>query len=125
MAMQSNGDASCICDIWISPSCLRRYHFLLPTPMAHNGHAVAEIDAPPPISQHVVDEIVSNLSNGMTSIEHLQERVKTFIISASSNPTAMHGNDQIYYPSEFDVFRQVYWLYKLEQVSFVTMQGSE
>ncbi len=85
-------------------------------PMAHNGHAVAEIEGPPPLSRHVVDEIVSSLSSGMASIDHLQERIKTFIIGTSSNPAALHASDQMYFPSEFDIFRQVYWLYKLEQV---------
>ena len=30
-----------------------RYHFVLPTPMAHNGHAVSDIDTPPPLSRQV------------------------------------------------------------------------
>lgn len=92
-----------------------RYHFLLPTPMAHNGHVIAEVDGPPPITQQVVDEIAVHLSNNITSIEALRERIKTFVISTSSNP-ALHANDPAYYPSEFDIFRQVYWLYKMEQV---------
>jgi hypothetical protein len=92
-----------------------RYHFLLPTPMAHNGHVIAEIDGPPPIAQAVVDEIAAHLGNNVTSIEALRERIKTFVISTSSNP-ALQANDPAYYPSEFDIFRQVYWLYKMDQV---------
>lgn len=92
-----------------------RFYFIFPTPMAHSGHAVPEIDGPPPIAQQVADEIVTHLSNGVTSVSNLSERIRNFVLTTSSNP-ALHANDPMYCPSDFDIFRQVYWLYKLDQV---------
>ena len=92
-----------------------RYHLLLPTPMAHNGHVIAEIDGPPPIVQQVLDEIIAQLGSGMTTVSVLHERIKNFVITTSSNPS-LYANDPMYCPSDFDIFRQAYWLYKLGQV---------
>lgn len=92
-----------------------QYHLLLPTPMAHNGHVIADIDGPPPIVQHVLDEIIAQLSNGVTTVSVLHERIKNFVITTSSN-LSLYANDPMYCPSDFDIFRQVYWLYKLGQV---------
>lgn len=92
-----------------------RYHFLLPTPMVHNGHNIADIEAPPPIAQQVLDEIITHLNSGVTSVSGLREHIKNFVMTKSNNPV-LHANDSMYYPSEFDIFRQMYWLYKMGQV---------
>ena len=93
-----------------------RFHFLLPTPMAHNGHAVADIDNPLPVAQQVLEEIVTQLSNGITGIIQLRDRIKNFVITTYGTEATLHANDPMYCPSEFEIFRQVYWLYKLGQV---------
>ena len=89
-----------------------RYYFLLPTPMAHNSHAIPEIDTSPPLVQQVSDEIINQLSRGVTEIAHLRDHVKTFVDTTLGADAALHVNDPSYYPSEFDIFRHVYWLYK-------------
>lgn len=99
-----------------STKAQERYHFLLPTPMAHNGHPVAEIDTPPPVSQPVLDEIVNQLGSGITTIGQLRERIKNFIYTTYGTEPSMHPNDPMYCLSEFEIFRQVYWLYKSGQV---------
>ncbi len=94
-----------------------RFHFLLPTPLAHNGHMVSDIEGPLPIGQQVLDEIVSQLSNGVTSIVQLQDRVKNFVVTTyGTDPGSIHSGDPTFCLSEFDIFRQVYWLYKMGQV---------
>lgn len=89
-----------------------RYYFLLPMPMAHTGHTVPEIEAAPPIAQAISEEIIIQLSNGVTDILQLQEHIKNF---ANVN-FAADVNDATFFPSEFDIFRHVYWLYNTGQV---------
>ena len=91
-----------------------RFHFLFPTPMAHNGHPVAEIDGPPPVTQPVMDEILTQLNTKVMSIPVLCEHVKNVLLAAGEGQPL---TEPIYFPTEYDIFRQVYWLYKLEQVS--------
>lgn len=93
-----------------------RYFFLLPTPSAHCGHTVTDIEPPPTISQHVSDAILSQLSNGVTDIVQIREHSKSGIDSIFGAEAALHINDPSFLPSEYDVFRQVYWLYKTGQV---------
>lgn len=89
-----------------------RYYFLLPTPMAHSGHQVPEIEAAPSIAQAISDEIITQLSNGVTDILQLQEHIRNF---ANVN-FASDVSDSTFYPSEYDIFRHVYWLYNTGQV---------
>ena len=94
-----------------------RIHFLLPTPVAHIGHIVPEIDGPAPIDQQVLDQIIHELGNGVTGIVQLRDRIKNFIITRSVTDSSIHNmTNQMYCPTEFDIFRQVYWLYKMGQV---------
>ena len=89
-----------------------RYYFLLPTPMAHSGHVIPEIESTPPIAQAVSDEIITQLSNGITDILQLQEHIKNFVnINFTTDIT-----DTTFFPTEFDIFRHVYWLYNMGQV---------
>ena len=93
-----------------------RYYFLLPTPLSHNGHPVPEIDGAPPLSQLVCDEVINQLSRGVTDIIQIRDHIKTFCDSSFGAEAALHSNDSMYYPTEYDVFRHVYWLYKSGQV---------
>ena len=93
-----------------------RYFFLLPTPMAHSGHEVAELEATPHISQPVSEAILGQLSNGVTSIVQIRKHCKNIVDDLFGTEAALHANDPSYFPSEHDVFRHVYWLYKAGQV---------
>lgn len=93
-----------------------RYFFLLPTPMAHSGHMVAEIESTPHITQPVSDAVLSQLSNGVTSIVKIREHSKSMVNRLLGTEASLHGNDPAYFPSEYDIFRHVYWLYKAGQV---------
>ena len=99
-----------------SSKARERYHFLLPTPLAHNGHTVADIVSPPPVSQLVMDEIVNQLSNGITAISQLLERTKTFIFTTYGTESTLNPSDPMFCLSEFDMFCQVFWLYKTGRV---------
>ena len=93
-----------------------RFYFLLPTPLAHSGHAVPEVDAAPVFIQPVTDEIMNQLNRGVTEIIHIRDQVKAFVDATFGAEGALHVNDAAYYPNEFDIFRHVYWLYKTGQV---------
>ena len=93
-----------------------RYYFLLPTPMAHGGHAIPEIEGALPIAQTVSEEIINQLSNGVTDIAVLRDHVKNYVNSSYGTEVTLHVNDPTYFPSNFDIFRHVYWLYKAGQV---------
>ena len=93
-----------------------RYYFLLPTPAAHSGHAVAEIENAPPIAQPVTEEIITQLSHGLTDIAQLREHVKNYVDITYGADPSLQTTDSSYYPSEADVFRLVYWLYSSAQV---------
>lgn len=93
-----------------------RYYFLLPTPLAHTGHLVPEIDSAPPLTQAVCDEIINQLSRGITDIANIREHIKNFVDTLLGDDVALNRNDPSYYPSEYDIFRHVYWLYKTGQV---------
>lgn len=93
-----------------------RFYFLLPTPIAHGGHAIPEIEGAPPIAQNVSDEIINQLGNGITDIAVLREHVKNYVHSTYGTDGTLHINDPTYFPSNFDIFRHVYWLYKTGQV---------
>ena len=93
-----------------------RYFFLLPTPMAHSGHEVAELEATPHISQPVSEAILGQLSNGVTTIMQIRKHCKNIVDDLFGTEATLHANDPSYFPSEHDVFRHVYWLYKAGQV---------
>lgn len=93
-----------------------RYFFLLPTPMAHSGHEISEIESTPHISQPVSDAILGQLSNGVTSIVQIRKHCKNIVDDMFGAEASLHSNDPSYFPSEHDVFRHVYWLYKAGQV---------
>lgn len=99
-----------------SSKAQERYYMLLPTPMAHNGHTLTEFDGPPPVSQPILDEIVDQLSSGVTAIVQLRERLKSFIYTTYGTEPSLHPNDPMYCLSEFEIFCQVYWLYKTGEV---------
>ncbi len=93
-----------------------RYYFLLPTPLAHTGHLVPDVDSAPPLTQAVCDEIINQLSRGITDICNIRDHIKTFVDTLLGDDATLHRNDPSYYPSEYDLFRHVYWLYKTGQV---------
>ena len=93
-----------------------RYYFLLPTPLAHNGHALPDIDPSPPIVQVASDEIVTRLGQGVTSIESLRDQAKRIVDSSLGSDAPLHANDTAYYPTHHDIFKHVYWLYKTGRV---------
>ena len=93
-----------------------RYYFLLPTPLAHMGHAVPEVDSAPPLAQPVADEIINQLSQGVTDIVQIRDHIKNFVDATLGAEAPLHVNDSAYYPTEYDVFRHIYWLYKTGQV---------
>ncbi|KAL5501955.1 hypothetical protein EMCRGX_G008640 [Ephydatia muelleri] len=93
-----------------------RYYFLLPTPLAHNGHALPDIDPSPPIVQVASDEIVTRLGQGVTSIETLRDHAKRIVDSSLGSDAPHHAGDSAYYPSHHDIFKHVYWLYKTGRV---------
>ena len=93
-----------------------RYFFLLPTPLAHSGHAVAEIESTSPISQHVSDSVLSQLGEGITGIVQIRDYCKNIVNATFGTKATLHANDPSYFPSEYDVFRHIYWLYKAGQV---------
>ena len=93
-----------------------RYYMLLPTPIAHNGHTLTDFDGPAPISQASMDEIVHHLGSGVTAVSQLRERLKNFIYTTYGTEPTLHPNDPMYCLSAFEVFRQVYWLYKTGEV---------
>lgn len=95
-----------------------RYYFLLPTPMAHSGHTVPEIEAAPSIAQAISDEIITQLSTGVTDILQLQEHIRNF---ANVN-FATDASDSTFFPSEYDIFRHVYWLYNTGQVHCISFK---
>jgi len=89
-----------------------RYYVLLPTPMAHNGHALTEFDTTPPITQPLLEELVHNLGGGVTCVSQLRDRLKNFIYATYGTEPALHPCN----PSEFEVFLRIYWLYKTGDV---------
>lgn len=93
-----------------------RYYFLLPTPLAHNGHSLSDIDPSPPIVQVASDEIVTRLGQGVTSIEALRDHAKRIVDASLGSDAPLHANDPAYYPSHHDIFKHVYWLYKTGRV---------
>ncbi len=99
-----------------SAKAQERYYMLLPTPMAHNGHSLSEFDPPIQTSQPMLDEIVHHLGSGVTSVSQLQDRLKSFIYTTYGTEPTLHPNDPMYCLSEFEVFRQMYWLYKTGEV---------
>lgn len=93
-----------------------RYFFLLPTPMAHSGHEIAEIESTPHITQPVSDAVLSQLSNGVTSIVKIREHCRSIVNNLLGAEASLRSNDPAYFPSEYDIFRHIYWLYKAGQV---------
>ncbi len=93
-----------------------RYFLLLPTPMAHSGHEVSEIETTPLISQPISDAILSQLSTGVTSIHKIQEHCHTIGMNILGPEASLHSKEPSCFPSEYDIFRHVYWLYKAGQV---------
>ncbi|XP_064400409.1 calcium-responsive transcription factor-like isoform X2 [Halichondria panicea] len=93
-----------------------RYFVLLPTPMAHSGHEVAEIESTPHISQPVSDAVLSQLSNGVTNIVKIRAHCKSIVNNLLGTEASLRASDKAYFPSEYDIFRHVYWLYKAGQV---------
>ena len=95
---------------------VERYYFLLPTPIAHTGHPVPEVEGSPPLAQTVSDEIINQLSRGITETAQLRDHIASFVEATFGPDAALHQDDPSYYPSEHDIFRHVYWLYKTGQV---------
>ena len=95
---------------------VERYYFLLPTPIAHTGHLVPEVEGSPPLAQAVSDEVINQLSRGITETAQLRDHIKTFVDSTLGQDASLHQDDPSYYPTEHDIFRHVYWLYKTGQV---------
>lgn len=93
-----------------------RYYFLLPTPLAHNGHMVPEIEPAPPLTQPVADEIKNQLGRGITEIFQLRDHIKNYVDATFGAEAPLHVNDSSFYPSAYEIFRHVYWLYKTGQV---------
>ena len=93
-----------------------RYFVLLPTPMAHSGHEVAEIESTPHITQPVSGAVLSQLSNGVTNIVKIRAHCKSIVNNLLGAEASLCSNDKAYFPSEYDIFRHVYWLYKAGQV---------
>lgn len=99
----------------VAKTC-ERYYFLLPTPLAHTGHAVPEVDTAPALAQPVADEIINQLSQGVTDIVQIRDHIKNFVDATLGAEAPLHVNDSAYYPTEYDIFRHLYWLYKTGQV---------
>ena len=101
---------------------IERYYFLLPTPLAHSNHGVPEMEAAPNIVQPVADEIMNQLSHGITEIALIQDHIKNFADASFGSEASLHSDNPAYYPSEVGVYHHIYWLYKMGQVSEVAVQ---
>ena len=95
---------------------VERYFFLLPTPLAHNSHTIPDVEPIASVIQLVSDEIVSQVNQGITTVDTIREHVKGVVDSTLGAEAALHVNDMSYYPTRYDVFRLIYWLYKTGQV---------
>jgi hypothetical protein len=95
---------------------LERYYFLLPTPLAHSNHTVPEMEVAPSIVQPVADEIVNQLSHGITEIALIRDHIRNFADASFGTEASLHADNPAYYPSEVGVYHHIYWLYKMGQV---------
>ena len=74
------------------------------------------MEASPSIVQPVADEIMNQLSHGITEIALIREHVKNFADASFGAEAALHAENPTYYPSEVGVYHHIYWLYKMGQV---------
>ena len=104
---------------------MERYYFLLPTPLAHTNHVVPEMEAAPSIVQPVSDEIINQLSHGITEIALIRDHIKNFADASFGTEAALHADNPAYYPSEVAIYHHIYWLYKMGQVSGGWREGGD
>ena len=95
---------------------IERYYFLLPTPLAHSNHSVPEMEAAPNIVQPVADEIMNQLSHGITEIALIRDHIKNFADASFGADASLHADNPAYYPTEVGIYHHIYWLYKMGQV---------
>lgn len=73
----------------------------------------------------MADEILTLLNNKVTSVSLLRDHVKSLVVAGGGGATGSSSLvDPLYLPSEFDIFRQVYWLFKMDQVVVGEQQDS-
>lgn len=96
-----------------------RYYFLLPTPLAHSGHIIPEMESATNIAQPVADEIMNQLSHGITEIALIRDQVKNFVDTSFGSEAPLYSENSSYYPSEIGIYHHIYWLYKMGQVCVV------
>lgn len=89
-----------------------RYYFSLPTPLAHDTHIVPEIEDPPSLIEPIHDEILKQISQGITSISHIHDHIRKFVESTYGNNPSINTQDPTFNPSRYELARYIYWLYK-------------
>ena len=76
------------------------------------------------IAQPVAEEIMNQLSHGITEISLIKDHIKNFADASLCNEGGLHVENSSYYPSEVSVYHHIYWLYSMGQVSAVTYYRS-